>query len=60
MLKFRPSPRPVLNVSSMMAVVATAIVLTAAVSRFPGLIELQLGINGGRLTIDGRTTQQVK
>ena len=60
MLKSRPNSHPLQSVPMMMAVVATAVVLTAAASRFPGLIELQLGINGGRLTVDGRSTQQVK
>lgn len=31
-----------------------AIVLSAAVFRFDGLIQLKLGINGAQVTIDGR------
>ena len=36
-----------------------AVVLSAAVFRYDGLIELRLGLSGAQLTIDGRSNTRI-
>ncbi len=36
-----------------------AVVLSAAISHYEGLIELKLGLSGAQLTIDGRSDTRI-